>query len=327
MSGDTDPTGLSDRQQYALLVVIALVAVVVGVLLAPAVSSSVTERFGADDDDAPDDAVAVVKIEGSIAPPLGENLERELREIRTNDSIEAVVLEMDTPGGAPAPTERMYKAIQRTSEQMPVLASVQSMSASAGYYMMLPTDDIYVLPTSEVGSVGLNTRAPRQAPPIEGPSGPDKAGANAIESWAGQKQLADVFIETVMEKRGDRIELSREEVAHADVYMGLNAVENGYADEIGALDDAIFEAADRAELDDYEVVRRDITPDLTRPPIFVKTDDGLVAVYDDEPGYSDVKPVDRALVYMPAIPEHDTIEGFLESDRADRSDGQGGAQP
>jgi len=324
MSATTDPSGLSDRQQYALLAVVALVAVVVGVLVAPALSSSLS---GNTDEGPPENAVAVVQIEGAITEPIGRNLEDELRQIRTNDSIEAVVLEMDTPGGAPGPTERMYKAIQRTNAEMPVLASVQSLSASAGYYMMLPAEDIYVLPTSQVGSVGLNAPAPRQTPPIEGPSGPDKAGGNAIQAWAQQQQLADVFIETVMEQRGDRIELSREQVAHADVYLGVKAVENGFADEIGSLDDAIFDAADRANLEEYEVVRRDVTPELDRPPLFVQTDDSLVAVYDEDPGYGDVEPVERALVYWPAIPEYDTLDQFIESDRDLARDGQGGDQP
>jgi len=324
MSGTTD--GLSDTQQYALLAVVALVAVVVGVLVAPAVSSGVADRFGASDDEQPDNAVAVVKVEGAITAPIGKNLEDELREIRTNETIDAVVLEMDTPGGAPGPTERMYKAIQRTGEEMPVLASVQSLSASAGYYMMLPAEDIYVLPTSQVGSVGLNAPAPRQSPPIEGPSGPDKAGGNAIQAWAKQQQLADVFIDTVMEQRGDRIELSREGVAHADVYLGIRAVENGFADEIGSLDDAIFDAADRADLEEYEVVRRDITPDLEQPPFFVQTSNGLVAVYDEDPGYGEVERVERAMVYRPAIPEHETLAAFVESDDETAAD-RGGDQP
>jgi protease-4 len=326
MSENEGPTGLSEGQQYALLAVVALIAVVVGVLVAPAVSSAVADRFGDSDGEEPDNAVAVVRIEGAIVEPIGKNLEDELREIRTNDSIEAVVLEMDTPGGAPGPTERMYKAIQRTNEEMPVIASVQSLSASAGYYMMLPAEEIYVLPTSQVGSVGLNARAPQQPPLIEGPSGPDKAGGNAIQAWAQQQQLADVFIETVMEQRGDRIELSREQVAHADVYLGVKAVENGFADEIGSLDDAIFEASDRAELGEYEVVRRDITPEMPQVPLFVQTDDELVAVYDENPGYGGVERVERAMVHWPAIPEYDTLDQFIESDRQ-LSSGEGGDRP
>ena len=323
MSGTTDPPGLSDRQQYVVLAVIALVAVMVGVLVAPAVSSTLTS--GDSDDEPPENSVAVVKISGPIVEPIGQNLETELREIRTNESIDAVVLEMDTPGGAPGPTERMYKAIQRTNESMPVLASVQSMSASAGYYMMLPAEEIYALPTSQIGSVGLNTRVPPEIPPIEGPSGPDKVGSNQIEAWAQQQQLADVFIDTVMEQRGDRIDLSREAVAHADVYLGVRAVDNGFADEMGTLDDAIFEASDRAGIEEYEVVRRDITPDEPQAPLFVRTDDGLFVVHEEDPGYGDVERVDRAMVYTPAVPYHETLEEFIPAEDVARE--QGGEQP
>ncbi|MFC7057023.1 S49 family peptidase [Halovenus salina] len=227
-------------QLFGVVLVAAVAAILAGMVV-------LTLAFGVAGGSSADGTVAVVSIEGPIAEPIGENLESELRDIRTNESIDAVVLKMNTPGGAPEPTERMYMSIQRTSQEMPVLASVQGLSASAGYYMMSPSEEIYVLPSSQVGSVGLAAGAPRPQPPVRGPSGPDKRGSNVIQSWAQLETLGNIFIETIMEQRGDRIELSREEISTAKVFLGVNSVENGYADQLGSLDDAIDDAAERAD--------------------------------------------------------------------------------
>jgi len=290
------PPVFTRRQQF---VAAALVAVVVGAAFAPMV-------YGASA--GPDGVVAVVTIEGPVVGSTADNVEDELREIRANESVEAVVLKIDTPGGAPAASERMYTSIQRTSEEMPVIASVQGVSASGGYYAMLPADEIYVLPTSITGSVGLAARAPQAGPPVEGPSGPDKRGANPIERWATQETLADVFIQTVMEQRGDRIELSREEVSKADVYLGVRAVENGFADEIGDLDAAIAEAADRAGVDDYAVEERDTSARFF--PFLFSTDENLVVVYDESPGYGEIETLEYAMVYEKEVPHIDTVDRF-----------------
>ncbi|MGM0718712.1 MAG: S49 family peptidase [Halobacteriota archaeon] len=296
------------RRDY-VVVVAAFVAVVVGVLVAVTVFGA---GLGTADGDT-DGTVAVVTIEGTIAEPIGEDLESELREIRRNDSIDAVVLEMNTPGGSPAPTERIYMSIQRTAEEMPVLASVQGMSASAGYYMMLPSDRIYVLPTSAVGSVGLAASAPQPTPPQRGPSGPDKRGSNVVNDWVQTETIGDIFIETVMEQRGDRLELDREGVSTARVFTGVKSVENGFADEIGSLDDAVADAAERAGLDEYTVAERDVGGTQTIP-LLARTEHGIVAIYDENPSLADVEPVRHPMVYGPAVPHIDELEAVASPD-------------
>jgi len=313
MSTLGDSTDLSARQQYAVVAVAGLAALAVGLLLAPTVAGVVADDSG-DAQQAPDSAVMVLTVDSQINQPVAEAFEAELRAARENESIDAVVLEMDTPGGRPAASERMYSAVKQTSQEMPVLASVQGVSASGGYYAMLPTESIYVHPTSITGSIGLAASAPQPSPPVEGPSGPDKRGGNELEAWAEQDLLAEVFIESVMTDRGDRIELSRAEVSQADTYLGIEAVENGLADEIGSVEAAVADAADRAGLDEYQIVRRSTTTDQPEPPVFVRTNDGIVAVYDENPGYGDVEPVGAALIYEPALPQFETVQQFVESD-------------
>ena len=299
MSSNRFDSPLTPRRQ---LVVVVVAAALIGAVFAPIVYANANEPSG---------TVAVVEIEGPVNTALADDVENELAEIRNNGSVEAVVLKMDTGGGAPVASERMYKAVQRTSQQMPVIASVQAISASGGYYAMAPADDIYVLPTSTVGSIGLNAPAPQTTPPVQGPSGPDKAGGNEIQGWARQQTLADTFINAMMAERGDRFELSREEVAHADVYLGTKAVQNGFADEIGSLNEAIHEAATRAGMSDYGVDTRETGPD-GGVPFLVRTDQQVVAIHSNDPGYADVEPMGIAYVHWESVPHVDTIERFSE---------------
>jgi len=303
MSTKKPSTALTSRQQLAAVV---LAAAVVGAVLAPSVYAATND---------PDDTVAVVEIEGPVNTALADDVESELADVRANDSVGAVVLKMDTPGGAPVASERMYKAVQRTSEQMTVIASVQSISASGGYYAMAPADEIYVLPTSTVGSIGLNAPAPRSSAPTQGPSGPDKRGGNEIQTWAQQQTLADTFVSAMMAERGEEFQMPREEVAKADVYLGTEAVKNGFADEIGSLNEAVHAAATAENLGEYRVDTRETGPD-TGFPFLLRTDAQVVAIHANDPGYGDVKPMGLSYVHAPAVPHVDAVERFSESDLA-----------
>src|SRR6056297_323211 len=295
MSTKKPSTALTSRQQLAAVV---LAAAVVGAVLAPSVYAATND---------PDDTVAVVEIEGPVNTALADDVESELADVRANDSVGAVVLKMDTPGGAPVASERMYKAVQRTSEQMTVIASVQSISASGGYYAMAPADEIYVLPTSTVGSIGLNAPAPRSSAPTQGPSGPDKRGGNEIQTWAQQQTLADTFVSAMMAERGEEFQMPREEVAKADVYLGTEAVKNGFADEIGSLNEAVHAAATAENLGEYRVDTRETGPD-TGFPFLLRTDAQVVAIHANDPGYGDVKPMGLSYVHAPAVPHVDAVE-------------------
>ncbi|MFB6297913.1 MAG: S49 family peptidase [Salinirussus sp.] len=301
---------LTDTQQ---LVVVVLAAAVAGVALWPVVTGATSGTTS---------TVAVVEIEGPIFGSLADDVEQELREIRQNESVEAVVLKMDTPGGAPAASERMYMAVQRTAKEMPVVASVQAYSASGGYYTMLPAEPIYVLPTSVTGSVGLAAGAPEAREPVRGPSGPNKRGGTVIGQWAVQETLADTFIDTVMAQRGAELNVSRSEVSKAKVYLGTRAVQNGFADRIGSLDAAIREAADQAGLEQYRVVTRETGGGLF--PFLLRTDAGIVAVRASDPGYGQVEYIGPAFVHAGSVPHVDTVDDItraeIESARTDRTE-------
>ena len=264
-------TNVSRRQ---VIVVVAILAVAAGALLAPQVYSTVTESDG---------TVAVVEIDGTISTGIAQDVEDQLRDARTNDSVDAVVLEVESGGGLPAQSERMYAAVDRTADEMPVIATVDSLGASGAYLAIAPADEIYVAPSAQaVGSVGVAGTAPAPSGPNEGTTGPDKNAPSPSEQRERQQVLANLFVENVIEQRGDEIELDRSEIAHANAYLGTEAVDNGFADEFGFVDDAIEDAAREAGLESYAVeTHRTEAPGGLELPL-IESDDGEIVVADGE---------------------------------------------
>ncbi|WP_092920141.1 S49 family peptidase [Halorubrum sodomense] len=250
----------------------AALAVAAGLLVAPGVYGAVT---------GPDGTVAVIEIDGTIDSGTAQHVEDNLRDARTNESIEAVVLEVNSGGGLPAQSERMYAAVDRTASVMPVYAAVDTLGASGAYLAISPADRIYVAPSAQaVGSVGVAGTAPAPSGPNAGTTGPDKAGSDPDTQRERRQTLANLFIANVIEQRGDEIELDREAIAHADAYLGTEAVANGFADRFGFVDGAVADAAAEAGLDDYAVDTRRTESRIPGGLSLLRRDDGTVVVAD-----------------------------------------------
>jgi protease-4 len=246
----------SASRSYTAIIVVALL---VGALVAP-VAFGTAKEIGEQEN-----RVAVIEIGSTIAEPTAAPVEDALAEARANDSIEAVVLKVNTPGGGLAATESLALEVERTAEVMPVITSVTQMAASGGYYVSAPTDRIIASPSALVGSVGINFAYVDAGGSVGSAiqSGPDKSGGYTEEEAI---EMADMMVEgfygTVLEHRGDQLELSKQELSYAKVYPSQKALHNGMIDEVGTTDTAIQTAAERADLDRYEVVELDTTPDF-----------------------------------------------------------------
>jgi protease-4 len=294
MSNSPDGSGLTRVQSYALVVA---AAVLLSAILAPVAYDRAT---------APDGTVAVVSVEGFISSNSVSSVQEDLREARENESIDAVVLNVDSPGGSAAASEQLYLSVQRTAQEMPVVASVKSTGASGAYYAMLPARDIYVTPASIVGSVGVRGGTPGPSLPGEIKSGPDKASATADQRRAQIETLQRAFVGSVMKHRSDELELSRTEVAHAKVYTGARAVDNGMADRVGSTPEAIERAASAAGLEDYDVVRKE--PPRLGGLFLLSTEDGGTVVVEKSPtGYQAVDTPTFLMVYGDVQTESEVI--------------------
>ncbi len=97
--------------------------------------------------------VGLVVVRGAIMDS-GETL-RWIKTLRENDSIHGVLLRVDSPGGAVAPSQEIYNAVKRLVEVKPVVVSMGSAGASGGYYISAPASFILANPSTITGSIGV----------------------------------------------------------------------------------------------------------------------------------------------------------------------------
>ena len=75
--------------------------------------------------------------------------------VARNKSYRALLLDIDSPGGSAAASEALHRSIERVAESKPVVAYVQGIGASGGYYLCCAASQVYALPTALVGSIGV----------------------------------------------------------------------------------------------------------------------------------------------------------------------------
>lgn len=226
-----------------------VVFVALGLLVGLAIAPAATQVTGG-----ADGTVAVVHVDGTIDGAQAAQYAAMMEQAR--NEADAVVVVGNSGGGSAAGSEGMYMQTKRTAEEMPVIASVEAGALSGAYYTILPSDEIYVKPSSSVGSVGVVAAVPQAVEPNDffGTTGPHKlTGTTERQFFHDLATLQNAFVGTVFLHRGDELELSEPEVASASIHVGAEAVDNGYADEVGTQQDAIAAAAAAAGLERPEV--------------------------------------------------------------------------
>lgn len=99
------------------------------------------------------DKLGVVKVEGAIFDST--KVVDWIRELRRDDSIKGVLLRINSPGGAIAPSQEIYSAVAALAAVKPVVASYSTVAASGGYYASVPSQVIFANPGSITGSIGV----------------------------------------------------------------------------------------------------------------------------------------------------------------------------
>ena len=238
------------------------------------------------------DKVAVVPVEGVIAPAddtLGgvvptstpEGLTDALRQAGSDQSVAAVVLEINSPGGGITASDEMHQSILDFKENTgkPVVVSMGDVAASGGYYISTAADRIFAHETTLTGSLGVIILLPNFA------EAADKYGIKRVVIKSGKykdmgsafhemtpderdifqsivEDLYSEFVDVISEGRGipeDRVR----EIADGRVYSGLQAKKLGLVDSFGNLDEASATAANLAGTSDTTVVRYVQQPDFT----------------------------------------------------------------
>jgi protease-4 len=204
---------------------------------------------------------------GQTGVIAGNTVARQLRQIRQDEDIKAVVLRVNSPGGSATAAEVILREVQLIQEAgKPVVISMGDVAASGGYWIATTADAIVAQPTTITGSIGVVSLF------LNLQNLGDKVGAN----WDGVKtaELADIFsssrpktaqeiailqkaVDSIYSAFLDRVETGRNlprsqvaDLAQGRVWSGKTSQQLGLVDELGGLDQAITKAATLADLGD-----------------------------------------------------------------------------
>jgi protease-4 len=198
--------------------------------------------------------IALIRVTGVIIDST--SVIEELKEYAEDASIKAIVLRIDSPGGAVAPSQEIHEEILKAKKNKKVVVSMGTVAASGGYYISAPADKIVANAGTLTGSIGVIMELPN----IEGlmkkigvetqivKSGRHKDIASVFRSMTPEEKqilqtvLDDVhnqFISAVSEGRGMKFEDIRT-IADGRIFTGRMAKEIGLVDELGNLQDAIM---------------------------------------------------------------------------------------
>ncbi|MFQ5996627.1 MAG: S49 family peptidase [Dehalococcoidales bacterium] len=202
--------------------------------------------------------IATITISGPIlSQTYTDNILNMLQYARDSNNVKGVVLRIDSPGGGASATEQIYLDVLRLRQQKPVVVSIGTMAASGGYYIAVASNFIYAEPTSQIGSIGafVSLPQPEELDEDVGTTGPFKAtGRSKRKAISHLEMVRQEFVDVVRSQRGDRLQLSEEELSQGEIHVGVEALRFGLIDEIGTKTAAIEKAASLASLRNYEVV-------------------------------------------------------------------------
>lgn len=226
--------------------------------------------------------VAAGEILNGTQPPGtigGDSTASLLRKARKDESVKAVVLRVDSPGGGQFASQVILEEVEAIKKAgKPVVVSMSSVAASGGYWVSMAADSIYASPYTITGSIGIYGMFPTFQRTFEtlGIS-TDGVGTTA---WAGElrpdramsaemKTLFQMTIENgyddFISKVATHRDMSKADVdliAQGQIWTGNDALENGLIDELGDIDDAIATAAELASLSADEFGRKYFEPKL-----------------------------------------------------------------
>jgi len=230
------------------------------------------------------DSVAIVYVEGPIVLGTAESsvldprskaaasttIRRALDKAAADDSIKAVVLRVNSPGGSATASQVILDATKRVKAKKPLVVSMGDVAGSGGYYVACGADTIFADDGTITGSIGVvggkfattdmwNKVGITWKEYDRGAHAALLSSARAftpeqhklIQNW--MDEIYGVFKDHVTSIRGDRLKKPIDEIAGGRVYTGRQALELGLVDKIGSLDNAVKFVAHEAKIDKYEL--------------------------------------------------------------------------
>ncbi|GAB5382579.1 MAG: signal peptide peptidase SppA [Aliiglaciecola sp.] len=229
--------------------------------------------------------VAVVVAKGTILNGTrkageigGDSTAKLLRKARLDDSVKAVVLHVDSPGGSAFASEIIRQEVENLKAAgKPVVALMSTYAASGGYWISASADQIWAAPSTITGSIGIfgmfmtyENTLDYLGIHTDGVGTTDFAGigvSRALDPRVGQLIQMSInhgyeqFIGLVAEERDMTVE-AVDSIAQGRVWIGETALELGLVDNLGYLDDAVKAAAELASLDSFDTkyIERELSP-------------------------------------------------------------------
>jgi protease-4 len=235
----------------------------------------------------PSDKIAVIVAAGNIVdgnqPPGsvgGDSTARLVRDARFDDSVKAIVLRVDSPGGSQYASEQIRRELELArGDGKPVIVSMSGVAASGGYWISLAADEVWASPSTITGSIGIFGMFPTfentlgklgirsdgvGTTPFADALRPDRPMRDEVKAVI-QSSIEHGYAEFIGNVAAAReLPVARvDEIARGRVWIGSKALELGLVDHLGSFDDAVAAAASAAglEADDYRLdwVTRELT--------------------------------------------------------------------
>ena len=224
------------------------------------------------------DIVAVITIEGMIVSNADGYIARQIRQVKGDNNVKAIVLRVDSPGGTMSGSDYYLHLLKqmKSKRDVPIVVSMGSTAASGGYYVSMVGDEIFAEPSTITGSIGviaslfdaselLKNVGVAMTPVV---SGPHKTMGSFAKPMTEEERALfqrliddnfDRFKEVIREGRkkfaNNPAELDK--LATGQIFTANDAVANGLIDKIGFIDDAIEYAGNLAGMAnrDYKVIQ------------------------------------------------------------------------
>ncbi|MFK4763872.1 signal peptide peptidase SppA [Desulfobaculum sp. SPO524] len=229
--------------------------IVAAVILFAGVTAAFRMWLGDGRGAATDESLGLVRIDGMITD--AERTNTWIRTLREDDNIKGVLLRINSPGGAVAPSQEISRAVGRLATYKPVVVSMSSVAASGGYYAAAPADLIVANPSTLTGSIGVIMqlsnvqdlmekigvkRQSLASGKLKGAGSPFKPMTEAERDYlmAIVNDMHQQFVAAVAEGRNMDIK-DVQAIADGRALTGRQALQLGLVDKLGGMEDAVDE--------------------------------------------------------------------------------------
>ena len=214
---------------------------------------------------------------GSVPVVTPKTLEEAFEKARTDDSVQAVVLRIDSPGGSALASDLIWREVMLTQREKPVVVSMGDVAASGGYYIAMAAGTIVAHPSTLTGSIGVfggklnmkgfyNKIGLTKEIITHGQNATlysDYGGFTPTERERIEKMMKTIyadFVNKAAEGRGKSFD-EIDEIAQGRVWTGKQAKALGLVDELGGLDTALSIAKEQAGFTEADKVNLIVLPE------------------------------------------------------------------